>query len=40
MALPLAKGIGYNDGEEFLEALRNYRERVRMVYDKILMMKL
>lgn len=34
--LPLARGIGYDDGEKFLKALKTHREKVREIYNKVL----
>ncbi|MBI5198687.1 MAG: bifunctional [glutamate--ammonia ligase]-adenylyl-L-tyrosine phosphorylase/[glutamate--ammonia-ligase] adenylyltransferase [Nitrospirae bacterium] len=34
--LPLARGMGYDDGEKFLKALKTFREKVREIYDRVL----
>lgn len=32
--LPLARGMGYDDGEKFLKALKTFREKIREIYDR------
>lgn len=38
--LPLARGIGYDNGDKFLRALNIHRDKIREIYDKTLRVKL
>jgi glutamate-ammonia-ligase adenylyltransferase len=34
--LPLARGMDYDDGEKFLNALKEHRNKIRGIYDRVL----